>query len=400
MKEHGDADVPYIDGWFCDSQKDGWTAMSDTTFVVSPNVSPKKPLEPVDYVGKLRTAFRRPIEATWLPRNFLVACDEVNALLTAFRIAFYDHVPLRLSPDAIWITLARGFALHVNEHAEQLRHRFVSHHGKEKLIVNRQDFLPGQDNPWPEVFEEFDKQLSDHTGGLTSLVEADFSTTGPVERAVSHLMAMETFKSYFEYILMAGCGIPSITLTGTEADWRRVREKAQRIADYGLEHWIEALDPVLAHFELAKSGRADVKFWQSMFRYNSGSGPAVLTGWANVLFPYLKDQHDKLYRNPYLADWKERLRIDDSQHWRQRWDAPQGTGIRTFPACSTSVPLKVFWGAQETDMRLVGGLMGVTQDHETLTVEPECGWAVIYEEPVDSNDRPGDLQYKSIDVMD
>jgi hypothetical protein len=34
-------------------------------------------------------------------------------------------------------------------------------------------------------------------------------------------------------------------------------------------------------------------------------------------------------------------------------------------------------------MRLVGGLMGVTQDEDTLAVEPECGWAVIYEEPVD-----------------
>jgi len=43
----------------------------------------------------------------------------------------------------------------------------------------------------------------------------------------------------------------------------------------------------------------------------------------------------------------------------------------------------VFWGAEETKMRLDGGLLGVTQDDETLTVEPECGWAVIYEEPVD-----------------
>ena len=131
--------------------------------------------------------------------------------------------------------------------------------------------------------------------GWRSLVQADFSTTGPVERAVSHLMAMETFKSYFEYILMAGCGIPSVTLTGTAADWRKLREKARLFADYGLEHWIEALDPVLAQFELAKAGKADAEFWQSMFRYHSGSGPAVLTGWANVLFPYLKDADDKLY---------------------------------------------------------------------------------------------------------
>ncbi|MGL6073398.1 MAG: DUF4419 domain-containing protein [Fimbriiglobus sp.] len=354
--------------------------MSDTTFAVSSEVKPEKPLENVDHIAELRTALRRPIEAAWRPTNHMVACDEAHALLSALRIAFYDHMPLRLSPDVIWITLARGFALHVNKHAEQLRHRFVSHSGTEKLVIERPDFLPGKDNPWPEVFDAFSGQLDERTGGLTSLVRADFSTTGPVERAVSHLMAMETMKSYFEYEMRAGCGIPTITLTGTVADWRRLREKAQQFAEYGLRDWIEALDPVLAHFEAAKAGKADVRLWKSMFRYHSGSGPAVLTGWANVLFPYLQDSHEKLYPNPYLKDWKERLDIDDQQHWRQRWDAPQGVGLYAFPPCLTSVPLKVFWGAQETDMRLVGGLMGVTQQENTFTVEPECGWVIVYED--------------------
>ncbi len=357
--------------------------MSDTTFAVSSDVRLGERLKKVDHLGELRTALRRPIEAAWRPQNHVVACVEDHALLSAFRLAFYTHLPLRLSPDVIWITLARGFALHVNEHAEQLRHRFVRHYGKERLVVERPDFLPGKDNPWPEAFEAFSGQLDDHTGGLTALVRADFSTTGPVERAVSHLMAMETFKSYFEYEMMCGCGIPTITLTGTVADWRRLREKAQRFADYGLQDWIEALDPVLAHFESAKVGKADVGFWKSMFRYHSGSGPAVLTGWANVLFPYLQEADGKLYPNPYLKEWKERLAIDDGQQWRERWDDPQGVGLGAFPPCFTSVPLKVFWGEQETDMRLVGGLMGVTQEITTLTVEPECGWVVVYEEPVD-----------------
>lgn len=357
--------------------------MSQTTFAVSPEVTTETKLEKVDYVGKLRTALRRPIEATWLPRNPLVACDEDHALLSAFRIAFYKHLPLRLSPDAIWITLTRGFALHVNEHAKQLRHRFVNHGGKERLVVQRLDFTPGADNSWPEAFDEFNEQLADRTGGLTTLVQADFSTTGSVERAVSHLMAMETFKSYFEYIMYAGCGIPHITLTGTAEDWKSLRDKAHRFADYGLHDWIEALDPILAQFELAKAGKVDTQFWRSLFRYNSGSGPAVMTGWANALFPYFKDRYENLYPNPYLKEWERRLEVDDKQHWRERRDNPQGVGFKAIPTCFTSVPLKVFWGTQETDMRLVGGLMGVTQNDETLEVEPECGWAVVYEEPVD-----------------
>lgn len=357
--------------------------MADTTFSVSPDVQPRRHLEKIDYIRELRTAFRRPIEATWLPTQPLVACDEDHALLTAFRIAFYDHMPLRLSPDVIWITLARGFALHVNQHAETLRHRFVRHTGKTKLRVTRLDFFLGQDNPWPEAFEEFTDQIAEQTGGLASLVQADFSTTGPVERTVSHLMAMETFKSYFEYEMRIGCGIPYITLTGTCEDWSRLRKRAQQFADYGLEEWIAALDPALAHFERAKGGDPDSEFWQSMFRYHSGSGPAVMTGWANVLFPYLKDRGDLIRENPYMKDWQQRLAINEKQHFSERWDNPQGEGIGAVPSCLTSIPLTVIAKTKEIQMRLVGGLMGVTQDDETLAVAPECGWALIYEEPVD-----------------
>ncbi len=357
--------------------------MTDTIFSVSPDVKPKEPHEKVDYIGKLRVALRRPIEATWLPRDPLIACDEDHALLTAMQVSFYDHFPLRLSPDAIWITLARGFALHVNENAETLRGRFVSHSGKKDLVVTRMDFAPGEDNAWPEMFAEFSDQIAEQTGGMADLVQADFSTTGPVERAVSNLMAMETFKKYFEYVLYAGCGTPAITLTGTESDWQQLRSRAHKFADYGLEDWIESLDAILVEFERAKAGQVDTDFWKSMFRYNSGSGPAVMTGWANVLFPYFKDEAGQLYPNPYLKDWQERLTIDDKQHWRDRWDDPQGIGVDAVPSCFTSVPLTVFWGSQETKMRLVGGLLGVTQNNETLAVEPECGWVVVYEEPID-----------------
>ncbi len=166
--------------------------MTHTTFPVSPDVKPKTPPEKVDYAGKLRVALRRPIEATWLPREPLVACDDNHALLTAMKLSFYDHFPLRLSPDAIWVTLARGFALHVNENAEDLRHRFVSHSGTKELKLRRMDFSPGKDSPWSEAFDEFSNQIAEHTGGLSELIQADFSTTGPVERAVSNLMAMET----------------------------------------------------------------------------------------------------------------------------------------------------------------------------------------------------------------
>ncbi len=122
-----------------------------------------------------------------------------------------------------------------------------------------------------------------------------------------------------------------------------------------------------------------------MFRYHSGSGPAVMSGWANVLFPYVKVAPEKLCRNSHKKAWKDRLETDDRQHLHERWDNPQGVGLSAILSSFTSVPLTVISEPQQikTKMRLVGGLMGVTQDDGTLAVEPECGWALIFEEPVD-----------------
>lgn len=376
--------------------------MSDTTFVVCPDVATGGLQPVIDHATVLRKALRRPIEAMWKPARPLIACEQDHALLSAMRTAFYEHLPLRLSPDAIWLTLARGFALHVNLHADALRHRFVRHEGKETLVVERPDFMLGADNPWEEAFSAFAGQIDAHTGGASSLLEADFSTSGPMERAVSQLMAMETFQAYFEYIMMIGCGIPAITLTGTEADWQALRRKASRFADYGLETWIAALDPVLAEFDRAKRGEVDADFWRSMFRYRSGSGPAVMTGWANVLFPYVKDRRDHeewLIANPYLGDWRRRFEVDATQTGLELWNAPQGTGIGAFPACTTSVPLKIVWGDVETDTILVGGLVGVAQSRDDRSVSAECGWILAYAEPVDPEPETGiddDLPYDTV----
>jgi len=177
--------------------------------------------------------------------------------------------------------------------------------------------------------------------------------------------------------------MPQITLAGTANDWQELRRRTQQFSKYGLDDWVSALDPILEQFCKAKAGNVDDEFWKSIFRYNSGSGAAVMTGWINVLFPYFKDPQDQLYANPYLLDWKQRLQTDDKQDWCERIAEPQGIGIRGFPNCMTSVPLTVHWGTQETEMRLVGGLLAVTQHHETKTVEPECGWIILHENPVD-----------------
>lgn len=73
--------------------------------------------------------------------GMVMAFDKNNMLARAVHSAFYDHFPLRLSPDAIWITIAQGFANHVSENAEALRSKFVQFKGQEVITVGRPDFV-------------------------------------------------------------------------------------------------------------------------------------------------------------------------------------------------------------------------------------------------------------------
>ena len=110
-------------------------------------------------------------------------------------------------------------------------------------------------NSLERVFPEFAEKIAAKTkGGVAELAQCDFSTTTPVERVVSQITLMDTVQHYFQYTMCCGCGFPSITLTGTPADWERVRSKAAALRSYDLDWWLDALLPALDHFVQAAHG--------------------------------------------------------------------------------------------------------------------------------------------------
>jgi len=260
------------------------------TFTVSDVTPTTRRLAALDREQALSSLVHGRVEQMWTSDARLVFCDNTHPLVQMAYHAFYEHRPIVLSPDAIWFCLAQGLAHHMNRNVERLRKRFVKHDGKVKLVVMRPDFALGQANPWLEAFAAFSGQLELHLGRLRDLVVADFSTTGPVERAASEVVLMDAFQGYFEYAMMVGCGIPAITLRGTPADWRSVRQRAQMFSglDPELESWTRALLPVLDRIARTAEGHDDAAFWQSFFHYKSGSMGSELTGWIHVLFPYLR----------------------------------------------------------------------------------------------------------------
>jgi len=91
-------------------------------------------------------------------------------------------------------------------------------------------------------------------------------------------------------VMRCGCGIPSIELTGTLDDWKQLREKTEKLAQYDLEWWIKELLPVIDKFVEACQGKPDLLFWNSVCNIYGASGMSTspISGWVQVFFPYLK----------------------------------------------------------------------------------------------------------------
>ena len=341
--------------------------LASCTFAVSDVETATGPLREVPYREAVASFLRGPVESCSRYRGKLVADVVWHPLIAALQGAFTSHRPLTLSPDIIWLTITQGLAIHINQNAERLRHRFVSHDGKLTIKIRRDDFIKGSpENPWPEVFSAFSEKIRDHIGDAYDLIVADFSTTGAVERAAYEVVLLDSMQSYFQYELQTLCGIPSITLEGTVEDWQSITSRAERLSEFGLDWWIDPLVPILNRFIEAAAGNVDQGFWDSIYKFHGsdGSGSPTVSGWVATLFPYLQGWEENYIRN----------------RWVKTTSSREGPSPEDFPKTASKAPFK--WEIRTPrvqavyDMEFIGGLIGVAQQADTLRLRPEIGWAV------------------------
>jgi hypothetical protein len=82
--------------------------------------------------------------------------------------------------------------------------------------------MPADADSWQVLAEEFEKLLLDEIGPAAPF-ECDFSTSTQVERMAGRVALLDVYSPYFALWVTFVCGIPSITLTGTVEDWRKIR---------------------------------------------------------------------------------------------------------------------------------------------------------------------------------
>ena len=347
------------------------------TFVVDENLAPVEKREPHLLVGEDLAkwiAMNRKSMSLGVQRIVTTSFSNEKNLIYQGKDAFYktlvdayaNHQSVTLSPDMVWLVICQGFARYVNAHAEELRPKLVNHEGKMDLVIETDKDLMTEEVDWPILINDFASQIDKHTkDNIAKTIVSDFSTTGSVERVASQITLMESVKSYFEYIVeYIACGIPSITLDGSVEDWKRVREKTMQLKKYGLEKWIDSLDPILKEFILAADGKPNQIFWKSMMKKQSvdrlaGGGclpemPTKLDGWLLKLFP--DENGVTLEEISHTKDMPtEYVRVS---FYYQVINPDDGTIISRTP------------------MELWAGFVGAKIDNENNMVTPMIGWFV------------------------
>lgn len=306
---------------------------------------------------------RRPLEACCDYTSNCLRNVHFHPLLNAAHFAFSLHRPLTLSPDMIWVTIVQGLARHIQNHAERLRHRLVTHQGKLEICVVRTDLnRRSPENPWGGVVHDLTLGVQNHLGPRSVELTSDFSTTGPTERIACQVALLDAFQPYFEYRAYAACGIPEVTLEGTPGDWRRLRDKVEALAPYDLDWWLPHLRDICGQFVRASSGDIDLTHWRNIYKRMQVYGSDNINGWLVKLIPYLKQWYTGNFTvsNPLLSDPDARVSTNE------------------LPTGVSQVPFRCRWRGRDEDeaMELLGGFIGVTQDTSTLALRPKLGWAV------------------------
>ena len=184
------------------------------------------------------------------------------------------------------------------------------------------------------------------------------------------MVLLDAYSPYFAFWLMCVCGIPSVTLTGTVEDWRRIRGRVDALAGFGLETWCRSLAPIA---DAVRPGRRpatpDREFWQRIYNPVDAYGGARITGWVGPLLPVPRGRQRSTVPNPLLElpIGEPRDVTGPGSTARHRQHIVPATLSRVVVNINDRV------GGDNRLVALHGGLVGVAQDADGA-LRPVAGW--------------------------
>ena len=184
--------------------------------------------------------------------------------LLGYLNAYFDHCPIKVSPNIIWQLILNAFSSYVDKHSEYLRDRFVNFAGKKDLIFVRigtfKDIYKYEDG----IIEEFCQKISENIGSeIVDNLTPNFSTSTKDTIIAGKVSIMSTFKKYFNYKGgMCLCGIPYIILEGTLEDWEKILKKLEFLSKYGFDIYKKKKN--IEEIINTKKGNINYDFWRNI----------------------------------------------------------------------------------------------------------------------------------------
>ncbi|KAL7811358.1 hypothetical protein V8C26DRAFT_422453 [Trichoderma gracile] len=198
--------------------------------------------------------------------------------------AWGQHQSLILRPDEVWFEILAQLNFYMTAHAEDVRHLFVDHEGKEEIQVWRLS--------WRDVIAAFGGEIQKRvkTDWLLDWIMPGFTTSDDNDGLTATVLMMGLMQHYFEFSGGIICGLPEVTLLGERDDWVKLLEKLDRLKEWGEEpaDYAERLRPILTRFVGtwdAPDSDETKAFWKDIVRsqrlVSCGAGPAdySISGW-------------------------------------------------------------------------------------------------------------------------
>jgi hypothetical protein len=213
-----------------------------------------------------------------------------NSFIQTIHLAYAQHHDLVLSPDDIWIQIALGVSIHINEQFDRLNAQVLNSPEKEELFVRMDDLANMEPADWQRLIDTFAilaKQKIKPDFYRTMLPE--FSTSTAETRTVLNAILLSTVKKSLLMHGASGCGIPNVVLLGKKEDWQKILLHLDELAKYDLQFWTDELKPIIQECVNAFDGKANPQFWQCIYKYRSGYMLQQMNGWASKFYPYFRE---------------------------------------------------------------------------------------------------------------
>ena len=298
----------------------------------------------------------------------------ISNILQGFYSAYENHLPIRLTPDIIWLLIVQGFAHHVNLNADYLRERFVNFDNKktlEVIISKYHSYKQMKSEDYEYLFDKLIGQVKSFVGEeLINTLDFNFSTSNKITKIVGYTSIMSSMKKYFHFQGFCHmCNFPYIILDGTLQDWENILKKVKELEKYDLKEWAEVLELILGGIIETKKGNISKNFWKGIlypdkvdekieiglsYKYKTIQVDGI-GGWLLFFFPYFNDGNPRIFENT--------LKTKD---------------IWKLPDRLLQTPLLMKSDDEgDTDMIIYSGFLGMNVDKEKDNLAtPEIGWFV------------------------